>query len=479
MNIGGLDIGTTGCKLTVYRETGENLSTEYQAYDELESFHKQEVEPGMIHASVIFEAVGIVISKTTEKIPVDGFGVTSFGETFAMLDENDNILMPSLLHVDTRGLEEVQTFVGKEVEKICGVKESCLFSLPKIMWVKKHYPEVYAKTKRILLMQDFVVYMLTGVAQIDYSLACRTMGLDIRKKCWSEEIFAMAEIDSEKMSKPVPIGTVAGKSNLFGLKDATIVTGCIDQLAATIGAGVLDASVAMDGIGTMECVIPILDSVPEGGSYYDGGYAVMPFLGDAYTGCILSFAGGASLKWYRDNFTPGESYSTLNQWVNPDEPTGLMLLPHFSGGATPYMNNASKAALIGMTLDTTKEAIYQAVLEGISYEMCNNMEVAEKNQTPIRRIIATGGGARSRELLQIKANIYNRPVTCLEAEEVGATGAMILTAIAMGIYPSVEEACKVLVKEKETFYPDPVAHEKYQAVYKKYQKLYEAVSPLV
>lgn len=423
MNIGGLDIGTTGCKLTVYREDGTCISTVYQAYDETERFKNQQVEAGMMDAGVIFDAVGTVIQKTTETLEVHAIGVTSFGETFVMLDEKDQVLLPSILYYDSRGVEECAVFEGRQVEKITGVQPAYLFSLPKLMWVKKHYPERYAAARHVLLMQDFIVYMLTGKAQIDYSLASRTLGFDIRNKCWSQELFDLAGLDIEKMSEPVPSGTIAGKTNLFGLKDTVVVSGAMDQIAAALGAGVLDASVAMDGIGTVECILPVLKEIPENPAYYEGGYAVIPYVGEnTYASCIFSYSGGASIKWYRDSFMPGVSYGELNDKVNTNEPTGLLLLPHFSGAATPYMDTESRAAIVGLSYDTNRDTLYQAVLEGITYEILLNMEIAEKNQSAIERFVATGGGAKSPELLQIKANVYNRPVTSLEAEEVGAMG---------------------------------------------------------
>ena len=479
MNIGGLDIGTTGCKLTVYREDGTHISTAYRAYDEMERYARQNTQPGMLDAGIIFDAVGEVIRETTEKTEVHAIGVTSFGETFVLLDENDNILLPSILYADSRGSEECKCFEGKNTEAITGTVPGYLYSLPKIMWVKKHHPKEYEKAKRILLMQDFIVYMLSGTAQIDYSLATRTMGFDIRKKCWSDTMFKLAGVDMEKMSKPVPPGTVAGKCSQFGLKDAVIVSGCLDQVAASVGAGALSSAVAMDGIGTVECVLPILAKIPENRDFYQDGYAVIPYVGeDTYVCCILSFSGGAAIKWFRDQVAPGVSYQELDGGVKTEEPTGLMLLPHFSGAATPYMDNGSKAVFAGITFDTTRENLYQAVLEGISYEMLLNLEEAEKNGVRIEKFLATGGGAKSRELLQIKANIYHRPVISLKADEVGATGTMMLTAIAAGVYKDLEEAGKALVSEKEVFYPDPVAQQKYRAVYEKYKGLYQAVRPI-
>lgn len=480
MNIGGLDIGTTGCKLTVYQTDGTHLCTAYRAYDEMPDYAAKKTDPGLLHAGIIYEAVGEVIWETVKKTTVDAIGVTSFGETFVLLDADDRILLPSILYADARGVEECAVFAGRHTEQITGVAPGYLFSLPKIMWVKKHHPEAYEKAKRILLMQDFVVYMLTGTAQIDYSLATRTMGFDIRKKRWSKTMFDLAGVEMEKMSKPVPSGTVAGKSDQFGLSGAVIVSGCLDQVAAAVGAGAREPFCAMDGIGTVECVLPVLKEIPDSRRFYRGGYAVIPYVGDdQYVCCVLSFSGGAANKWFRDRIAPGIGYDALNGAVNTETPTGILLLPHFGGAATPYMDSESKAAMVGITYQTGREEIYQAVLEGISYEMRLNLDEAEKNGVRVERVIATGGGAKSRELLQIKANIYRRPVTALMADEVGAVGTMMLTAVAVHAYENLEQAGNALIAEKETFYPNAAAAERYEIMYQKYRGLYQAVRPLV
>ena len=194
MIIGGLDVGTTGCKLTAYDESGEFIYNSYKEYEI--SRHSGEHE---IDATVIFDAVCDVIKDVCGKCELSAMGVTTFGETFTVLDENDNVLLPSMLYTDPRGSEECEMLceaVGeKKLTYISGVKPHQMYSLPKIMWIKNNRPDIYEKAKRILLMEDYIVYMLTGNAYIDYSLAARTMALDIRKKCWSDEILSAAGVD--------------------------------------------------------------------------------------------------------------------------------------------------------------------------------------------------------------------------------------------------------------------------------------------
>ena len=485
MLIGGLDVGTTGCKLTIYNASGQFIHNEYIEYEVKRQNGEHESDAG-----AIFEAVCAVIEKSCQKHPeLSAIGITTFGETFVALDDNDNILLPSMLYTDPRGEEETKELCEKlgedKITHIAGVKPHPMYSLPKIMWIKKNKPEVYEKIKHILLLEDFIVYMLTGKAYIDYSLAARTLGLDIRKKCWSYEIFDAAGVDTSLLSELVPTGTLAGNvkkeiaEKLGVSKDLKIINGCHDQVAAAVGAGIFEVGMAVDGTGTVECVTPVFDKIPESEKLYAEGYSVVPYVFDGTYVCYaLSFTGGATLKWFRDNFSRDKSYAELDSAVK-DEPSGILILPHFAGAANPYMDNGSKAAMIGLTLEHTDNDIYKALMEGVTYEIMTNIEHMESFGIRPEKLYATGGGASSDVWLQIKADILNRPVTALLAKEAGACGTCMMTGVAIGIYKDLYEAKSVFVKEKKTFVPDSDSAKKYQKCYNAYKRIYDAVRPIV
>ena len=192
----------------------------------------------------------------------------------------------------------------------------------------------------------------------------------------------------------------------------------------------------------------------------------------------LSFTGGATLKWFRDNFSKGKSYAELDSAVK-DEPSGILILPHFAGAANPYMDNGSKAAMIGLTLEHTDADIYKALMEGVTYEIMTNIEHLESFGIKPEKLYATGGGASSDVWLQIKADILNRPVTALLAKEAGACGTCMMAGVAIGTYRDLYEAKSVFVKEKKTFVPDSGSAKKYQKCYNAYKKIYDAVRPIV
>ncbi len=495
MLIGGLDVGTTGTKLTVYDTCGCFVGNEYVEYDVSRQNGEDEID-----VDVIFAAVCEVISKTAKNHPdLSAIGVTTFGETFAVLDENNKPLFPSMLYTDPRGEEEslylCNALGNKKLRSITGVNPHQMYSLPKIMWLKNKKPEVFAKAKRILLMGDYIVYMLTGKAQIDYSLAARTMAFDIAQKKWSTEILKCAGVDESLLSVPVPTGTLAGSilkelaEKLGTSENLKIVTGCHDQIAAAVGAGVFESGQAVDGTGTVECVTPVFDGIPDNEAMYESGYSVVPYVFEnKYVCYALSFAGGATLKWYRDCFAKYEKeqanktgenvYALLDKQVD-SEPTDLLVLPHFAGAATPYMDTNSKGAIIGLTFEHTSADIYKAMMEGATYEIMMNLEHLQNFGINIRELYATGGGASSPVWLQIKADILGRPVTTLESPEVGACGICMLTAVAIGAIKDLNDAKKLFVKQNKTYYPRTENSAVYSKNFEAYKMIYNAVRPVI
>lgn len=492
MIIGGLDVGTTGAKIVLYNGQGNLLETYYTEYDAKHQNGQHEID-----FRAVREGVFSLLKQAVKAYTIDALGVTSFGETFALLDENDTVLTLSMLYTDPRGEQEcaalVQAVGEEKLTLLTGVKPHPMYSIAKMMWHKNNTP-AFKDCRRILLGEDFIVYTLTGVAQIDYSLAARTAAFDVEKKCWIDEVFQAAGIDPALLATPVPAGTAAGvitdavKKELGVDYDITVVNGCHDQVAAMIGAGVFSPAQAMDGTGTVECIPVILENKPENVAFYEGGYSVVPFMDGTYACYALSFTGGATLKWFRDNFAADEHkaaqaagenvYAVLDSKV-PQGPTGLLVLPHFAGAATPYMDNDAKAAFVGVTLETTKYDLYKALMEGTSYEMLLNFDTLRGALTaPITEIRATGGGATSDVWLQIKADILNTSITALTCKEVGAAGTAALAGVAVGAFDSVKSATEKMVKVRKVFTPTTKHTQCYADLYNRYGLMYNMMREL-
>lgn len=495
MKIAGLDIGTTGCKLTVFSEQGEYLDKAYRSYPVSREKGEHEVD-----AAAIWDGVREVLAQMGRAHPdIGGIGVTSFGETFVLTDGEGRPLCHSMLYTDPRGEAEcaqLQKAVGsRRIWEISGLKPHSMYSLPKIIWLKNHRPELYQKAKHLFLVEDYVVFLLTGTSQIDYSLASRTMGFDIRNLCWSQELFEAAGVDSALLSCPVPTGTPAGSMRPELARQAgfdappQIVSVSHDQVAAAVGAGVFESRKAVDGAGTVECITPVFEGIPTDPVLYEGSYAVVPYVvPGTYVCYAFSYTGGALIQWCVDNLAKEEkrraaelgiSVNALLEQHGSDQPTGLLVLPHFAGAATPYMDNGSQGAVLGLTLSHTVQDIYRACMEGVVYEMRLNMERLEQAGISFDALQATGGGANSQEWMQMKADVLGLPVTALSGVDAGTAGSAMLTGIAIGLFQNLEEAASKMVREKQTYFPREEQHALYSRVYSRYQKLYHAVRPLM
>ncbi|AJG98220.1 hypothetical protein LF65_01615 [Clostridium beijerinckii] len=491
MAIAGIDIGTTGCKCTIYDQEGNLISEAYREYNAIIT-----QEQHLLDAHLVWENTRAVLIEAAKKSPkIEAIGVTSFGEAAILLNKDGIPLVPSMLYTDPRGEMQCNKLIehfGKDyLARSTGLNPSSMYSISKIMWLKDQKQEVFEKCKSICLFEDYIVYMLSGIRQIDYSLASRTMAFDINSLQWNEEILEYAGIDKKLFSTVVPIGSKAGNIRKelaieLGINgDAIIVSGCHDQIAAAIGTGVYKVGMAVDGTGTVECITPVFDGNIESQRLYGGSYAIVPFLDNNYVTYAFSFTGGALLKWYRDKLAFMEAevaaklgknvYDMFDEQVDYSKPSGLLVLPHFAGAATPYMDNESKGAIIGLTTDTRNCDIYQALMEGVTYEMYINIEKLADAGINIEKIRATGGGATSKLWLQMKADILYKPVISLGAAQSGTLGCIMLAGLACGIYNSMEEAEKIFIQERDTYYPNSQKHEEYKKIYRKYKKLYNAV----
>lgn len=495
MAIGGIDIGTTGCKISVYSETGGILYKTYLHYPAARSSNNHEING----ASIIDAVLSLIAKASAEVSALECIGITSFGESFALLDENDTLLFPVMLCTDSRGDAEISAFsekFGKDrISSITGAAPASMYSLAKLLWIKNKHPDVWSKTKHILLMQDLAVYFLTGKMQIDYSLAARTMLFNILAHDWSDELLVAAGIQRALLSNPVPTGTLAGyikpelAESLGISRKLQIVSCCHDQIAATIGAGVFSSGAAADGMGTCECITPVFKKIPQKKDMFEKGFVIVPFIGsDHYVTYAFSFAGTAITQWFINTLAGTQQQPAAKKDLSifaslengmPDGPSGLLTLPHFAGAGTPYMDIRSKGAILGLSISSTASEIYQSVMEGIAFEMRMNTELLADFGIIITALHATGGGSSSRKWLQIKADIMDMPVASLKNIEAGTVGSVMLTGVAVGVYSCIEEAADVFIHKNETFYPRSRFRREYDGFYQNYRKLYTSVKPLI
>ena len=494
MRMAGLDIGTTGCKCTVFDENGAYLGKAYRDYPVRRSVSGHETD-----VSVIMDSVYEVLQEMASLFPdIGGIGVTSYGETFVMTDAKGTPLHMAMLYTDPRGTQQCRRLIellGEErIARITGLRPHEMYSISKMMWLREERPEVYEKAAHIFMIEDYVVYHLSGARQIDYSLATRSMAFDIENLGWSEEIFAAAGIDLRKMSQTVPTGTEAGSilpeaAARCGLNPGTrLILAGHDQIAAAVGSGVFDGSSAIDGAGTVECLTPIYDSMPQKDVMYRNYFSIVPYVVPGmYAAYAFSYTGGALIQWFTQTLAGKEAQLAAEEGCSVNEylerrstsPTGLLVLPHFAGAATPHMDIGSRGAILGLTMDTSAADLHRACMEGVVYEMRLNMEALEGSGCRFTELKATGGGARSKVWMQMKADVLNLPITALGTADAGTVGSAMLTGIAIGSFRDLADAASHMVTEVETYRPRPDMHERYMQIYDRYKRLYAAVRPLV
>jgi len=486
MNYLSIDVGTTCCKCQLFSETGEILVYKNGEYP-LKNLD------GEIYVNIdaILERVFSMMREISTQYEFSSVCISTIGESFVLLDKNDKVLFYPMLYTDSRGeieAEELcQKFGKKKMYEKTGVLPQSMYSICKLLWIKKNYPDIFKKADKALLMCDYLGYVLTGERVIDYALASRTGVFDIEKKVFDNEILSECGISASLFSKPMLTGSVVGKlkediRKQIGLNcDCTLVLGSHDQICAAVGAGVLNAGDAVDGMGTVECITAVFANKATNLKMGEQGFPCVPFAVDGlYCTYVLNYSNGSVVSWFKDEIMHGfkgeeENFFKYIEKNISDKPTGILTLPYFGGAATPYQNINAKGAIINLQLQTKDCDLYRSIMEGTSMEMRLNCEVVEEYGIKVETAVATGGGANSDKWLQIKADIQNIPYKTLRSSEGGLCGCAMFQAVAMKKVENLSQAAQIFVQYKKEFTPVSEKHAEYGEQYKKYKKLYQVI----
>ncbi len=480
MNYLSVDIGTTGCKCQLFSENGEILKYLFNEYDFREAGGFNYVNTDAIEAHL-----RDMLSCISGEFEVSSVCISSMGESFALLDKDDNVLFYPMLYTDSRGekeAEEIKAAVSEEKAfQITGVIPHSMYSLSKLLYIKNNAPDLFEKADKIMLIGDYFGYLLTGKRVIDYALASRTGAFDIEKMEFSEEILSHFGVDKGLFSTPKPAGSVVGKIKKEWGIDGVLVLGSHDQICTSLGAGVLQDGDSVDGMGTVECITTVFKNKPDNVTMGKQGYPCVPYpVNNLYCTYILNYSCCSTVNWLRRNIMHGykgneENYFSYIEKEITGEPTDILTLPYFSGAATPYQSLDAKGAVLNLTTKTRDFELFQAMMEGTAFEMRLNAEVVRKYGITVKNTVATGGGANSEKWLQIKANIQNIPIKALRSSEGGLCGCAILQAVALGGAKDFYEARDIFVRCEKEFIPDRECHKAYENNYRKYKKLYKTL----
>lgn len=486
MSLLGIDLGTSGVKVGVFSVDKGCIAQAYREYDML---HPQ---PGWaeLSSSRVWETACEVITKAvakTKQDPVTALSVSSFGEAVVPVSRDRKILDDSILCVDARGQEHIDRLLADfGHERFYAVNPNLLgpnYSLPKILWLKKHRPEVYKKADLFLHWADFIAFMLGAGPVTNNSLANRTLLFDLNRNDWSDELIAWSGIDREKLAPIVPGGTVIGTvseamSSRLGLSsDVMIVAGSQDQCCNALGCGGVSDGTAVYGMGSFDCITPIYKKPEDLQEMRRNNLNVQHHLvPDLFVSFHYNQA-GLLVKWFRDTFTTGEtSFSQLNREM-PDEPTRLLVLPHFD--TPPHHPPDTSGVIVGLKTSTQRGEILKAIQEGTALYLLEGMGALKKLGLSASEYIASGGGARSDKGLQLRADIFGVPIVRPMITEAAMLGAAMNAGVATGDFETWEEAADRFVEHERLFEPDEKRHAFYLEKHAIYKQLEPSLKPIL
>ena len=481
----GIDLGTSAMKLLLADENGTIRNTAVREYPLLfphPGWSEQEPEAwwGALQSGLQELLSGFDASE------VVGIGVGGQMHGLVALDKDDNVIRPAILWNDGRTAEETEwlnTAIGKEtLSKYTGNIAFAGFTAPKILWMQKHEPENFARISKIMLPKDYINYRLTGVHACDYSDASGMLLLDVEHKRWSKEMLSICGVTEEQLPHLYEsydvIGTVKEEvAAALGIPASVqVVAGAGDNAAAAVGTGTVGNGACNISLGTSGTIFISSDSFgvdPLNGlhafAHADGHWHLM--------GCMLSAA--SCNKWFCEEILKTSDYAS--EQIDMEENLGqnrVFFLPYLMGERSPINDVDARGTFVGLSLDTTRRDMVQAVLEGVAFAIRDSFEVARSIGVRIDCSKVCGGGAKSPVWRKMLCNILNIPLDLPQTEQGPGMGGAMLAMVGAGLYPSVKECADALVSVKETVYPDPKLAAKYEQKYRQFKKIYPSVKEL-
>jgi xylulokinase len=486
----GMDIGTSATKAIAVAPTGKILASASLPYPlsapkpgwaEQDPGHWWRASQGTLKALMKNPAL-------RGKRPA-ALGIAGQMHSSVFLDSKGKVIRPALLWCDGRTTEECRLITkraGGEKRLRDWVSNPALegFTLPKILWLKKHEPGAFRRLARVLLPKDFIRYCLTGQMATEYSDASGTLMLDVAKRRWSAEILKAvgltASLNPDLGESADILGRVSTQAAaLTGLPvGLPVVGGGADNACGAIGVGAVTPGTAVASWGSSGTVL-----APTSRPKVDPGLRAHTFCSALphqwyVMGVMLS--AGAAFSWYRDQFASGRENLALNDEAAkiPPGAQGLSFLPYFQGERTPHRDASARAALIGLSLSHTQAHATRAMLEGICFGLKDSLDILKGLKLPLRSVLLTGGGSKSPLLRKMQADIFGIAVQTVDKEEGPAYGAALLAGVGAGAYKNIPEACAKTLRRSKPIKPAPGSSQWYAEPLRRYRSLYKALKAL-
>jgi xylulokinase len=471
----GVDVGTTAVKTIAISQEGEVIARAEQGYPlstPRQGWSEQDPEDWWRATQATLEAVSAAGVRD-----VRGIGLSGQMHGLVCLDERDRVLRPAILWNDQRtGAEcaEIEERVGlQRLIQLTGNRALTGFTAPKLLWLRRHEPDLYSRIAHVLLPKDYVRLRLTGEHAMDVTDASGTLLFDVERRCWSDEVTQVLEVRRSWLPRVLESPEVSGRT----ADGVAVAAGAGDQAAAALGVGVDrpgPLSVVLGTSGVVFAALPAFAADPQARVHafchaVPGGWHAM--------GVMLSAAG--SLQWFRDALAGGVPFAELDaeaaRWAPGCE--GLIFLPYLTGERTPHADPEARGAFVGLSLRHDRAALVRAVLEGVAYGLRDSLELLSALGVRAEAGRASGGGARSRLWLRVVASALGLPLELTVVEEGSAYGAALLAGVAGGAFADVHQAVDACVHVRDVVEPDRAWQEAYADGYQRFRELYPALRP--
>lgn len=464
----GIDIGTTSMKAAVFDKDGTRLALRNVDYT-LDT----DAATGYIEfdATKYVEMCKQVIEDLTAECgAIDALSIDTQGETIIFTDENGAPIYPAIVWLDNRATEEADAikakFGNELVYNVTGQPEiTAGWPASKVLWMKNHEPEVFPNIKKIFMLEDYIMYSLSGNFVTEPTIQSSTIYYDVVNGGWWQEMLDFIGIDSSKLPEIKRSAEAVGE-----YKGIKVVSGMLDQIAGTLGAGVSDETRISEMTGTIMAICVMTDKMPP----YNPD-SIIPCHLHAVEGkyCLIlwSSTAGMALKWFKNNFAENMSFRELDELAEKIAPgsDGLTMLPYFTGSTMPKYNPDARASFSGLNLSHTRAHFARAIMEAIAFTLKQNLEYV--GEDAIKEIRITGGGASSPLWSTIKSDVTGKVLKTLSESETACLGSALAAAVGVGEFSSLKEAVDSVVKVKRTYEPTGADYAKAYEAYCNLDKL--------
>jgi xylulokinase len=489
----GLDLGTTSIKAVVFTVHGDTVA---QAAVRTPTHYPRPgwayYDPAELWQATL-QSVRTVTAQVEDPRRIAGLAVASFAETGVLIDAHGQPVGEAIAWFDNRTADQAawlaETLGQEQLFAITGIALEPIFSLCKLRWIRQHRPEQYAASRRWLNAADYIAFRLCGIPATDFSLASRTLWLDLHRRCWSEEILAWTETPRDLLAPLMASGTRLGPllpevAAITGLSpQVQVAAGGHDHVCGALALGVTRPGEMLNSMGTAEAVFlplaaPLTDPRVGQQGYSQGVHVAGHYyvFGGLYTS-------GACIDWFRESLAGGADYATLiaEAAAVPPGSLGACFLPHLRLANAPYVDAQARGAFIGLRTDVQRGALFRAILEGLAHEVRNSLEplLAHTGLPGVDPIHVIGGGAQNELALRIKASVLSQPLQVASVKEATALGAALLGGVAAGVYANLAEAVGQMRYHRVEVAPTAAEVDFYNATFQEvYRSLYATLRPL-